>query len=100
MVDGVCSGVIGQGEGEGLAFVLCVFVVRLIPSRLSYPRTQRGYRHIDTAAVYRNEEEVGRAVRDSGLPREAVFVTSKLAPKDQVRLAAICIICIACLYIL
>lgn len=45
---------------------------------------QRGYRNIDTAAVYRNEEAVGRAIRDSGLPRESVFVTTKLAPNDQV----------------
>src|SRR4029453_6205145 len=33
-----------------------------------------GYRHIDTAAMYRNERDVGRAVRDSGVPREQVFV--------------------------
>ncbi|MHB9031471.1 MAG: aldo/keto reductase [Anaerolineae bacterium] len=38
-----------------------------------------GYRHIDTAAGYGNEESVGRAVRDSGIPRQEVFVTSKLA---------------------
>ena len=37
-----------------------------------------GYRHIDTATVYENEEEVGRAVRDSGIPREEIFITSKL----------------------
>ena len=37
-----------------------------------------GYRHIDTATAYENEEEVGRAVRDSGIPREEVFITSKL----------------------
>ncbi|MFC1402097.1 MULTISPECIES: aldo/keto reductase [Streptacidiphilus] len=37
-----------------------------------------GYRHIDTAQMYGNEKEVGRAVRDSGLPRADVFVTSKL----------------------
>jgi 2,5-diketo-D-gluconate reductase A len=37
-----------------------------------------GYRHIDTAQMYGNEREVGVAVRDSGLPREDVFVTSKL----------------------
>lgn len=37
-----------------------------------------GYRHIDTATAYENEEEVGRAVRDSGIPREDVFITSKL----------------------
>ncbi len=46
-----------------------------------------GYRHLDTAQLYRNEKEVGQAVRESGLPREDVFVTSKLdndahAPKD------------------
>ena len=37
-----------------------------------------GYRHIDTATIYRNEREVGRAVRDSGVPREQLFVTTKL----------------------
>ncbi|EKX48599.1 hypothetical protein GUITHDRAFT_159492 [Guillardia theta CCMP2712] len=40
---------------------------------------QLGYRHIDTAAYYRNEESVGEAIRASGLPREQVFVTTKLA---------------------
>ena len=37
-----------------------------------------GYRHIDTAAIYKNEESVGRAIQDSGIPREEIFVTSKL----------------------
>jgi 2,5-diketo-D-gluconate reductase A len=37
-----------------------------------------GYRHIDTAEMYGNEKEVGQAVRESGLAREDVFVTSKL----------------------
>ena len=37
-----------------------------------------GYRHIDTAEMYRNEEGVGAAVRESGLKREEIFVTSKL----------------------
>ena len=37
-----------------------------------------GYRHIDTARVYGNEESVGAALRDSGIPRPEVFVTSKL----------------------
>jgi len=37
-----------------------------------------GYRHIDTAALYRNEADVGRAMRDSGIPREDIWVTSKL----------------------
>jgi 2,5-diketo-D-gluconate reductase A len=39
-----------------------------------------GYRHIDTATMYGNEAEVGRALRDSGLQRRAVFVTTKLPP--------------------
>lgn len=37
-----------------------------------------GYRHIDTAAIYGNESGVGQAVKDSGLKREEVFITSKL----------------------
>ena len=37
-----------------------------------------GYRHIDTALAYGNEESVGRAVRDSGIAREEIFVTTKL----------------------
>lgn len=39
---------------------------------------KNGYRHIDTAAAYQNEESVGKAIRDSGIPREEIFVTSKL----------------------
>jgi diketogulonate reductase-like aldo/keto reductase len=41
---------------------------------------EAGYRHIDTAQAYGNEESVGRALRDSGLPREDVFVTTKFYP--------------------
>jgi diketogulonate reductase-like aldo/keto reductase len=39
---------------------------------------EAGYRHIDTAAAYDNEEGVGRAIHASGLPRDAVYVTTKL----------------------
>lgn len=39
-----------------------------------------GYRHLDTATMYENETEVGRALRDSGVPREEVFITTKLPP--------------------
>jgi diketogulonate reductase-like aldo/keto reductase len=46
---------------------------------------QVGYRHLDTAAMYRNERDVGRAVRDSGVPREQVFITTKLPPGDAGR---------------
>ena len=44
-----------------------------------------GYRHLDTATMYRNERDVGRAIGDSGLPREDVFVTTKLQPGDMGR---------------
>lgn len=40
-----------------------------------------GYRLIDNAQVYGNEGEVGRAILDSGLPREDVFITTKLSPQ-------------------
>lgn len=42
-----------------------------------------GYRHIDSAAAYFNEEDVGKAVRDSGIPREEIFITSKLWLQDH-----------------
>lgn len=43
---------------------------------------KRGVRLIDTAYMYHNEEEIGKAVRDSGIPREKIFVITKLYP-DQ-----------------
>jgi 2,5-diketo-D-gluconate reductase A len=46
---------------------------------------EAGYRHIDTAAGYENEEGVGLAVRGCGLPREKVFVTTKLTNGDHGR---------------
>ncbi len=42
-----------------------------------------GYRHVDTAAFYDNEQDVGRALKDSGLARETVFVTTKVWNADQ-----------------
>jgi 2,5-diketo-D-gluconate reductase A len=42
-----------------------------------------GYRHVDTAAAYRNEEGVGAALAASGLPREDVFITTKLWNSQQ-----------------
>lgn len=42
-----------------------------------------GYRHIDTAAIYQNEESVGQAIKDSGVPREDLFVTTKLWNSQQ-----------------
>ncbi|MCF7931561.1 MAG: aldo/keto reductase [Acholeplasmataceae bacterium] len=48
-----------------------------------------GYRHIDTAQMYGNEDGVGRAIRDSGIDREAIFITTKqrhhMPPEDAMR---------------
>ncbi|WP_066039008.1 aldo/keto reductase [Herbiconiux solani] len=42
-----------------------------------------GYRHIDTAKIYQNEEGVGHALKESGIPREEIFLTTKLWNDDQ-----------------
>ena len=42
-----------------------------------------GYRHIDTAAAYRNEEDVGEAIRSSDVPRDEIFITTKLWNTDH-----------------
>ncbi len=47
-----------------------------------------GYRHIDTAQAYGNEESVGQALRDSGVPREQVFITTKFYPRRRADPAA------------
>jgi diketogulonate reductase-like aldo/keto reductase len=44
---------------------------------------EAGYRHIDTAQAYGNEESVGRGLRDSGVPREQVFITTKFYPAQK-----------------
>src|SRR5450755_587864 len=49
---------------------------------------QAGYRHLDTATIYRNEDEVGRAIADSGLDRQDIFVTTKLPPGNAGRARA------------
>ena len=49
---------------------------------------QNGYRLIDTAAAYMNEEAVGRAVKQSGVPRDDVFITTKLWVQDAGEAAA------------
>jgi methylglyoxal/glyoxal reductase len=47
-----------------------------------------GYRHIDTAQAYGNEESVGRAFRESGIARDEVFVTTKFRPSSRDPVAA------------
>ena len=44
---------------------------------------QAGYRHIDTASAYKNEVGVGKAIRESGVPREELFITTKVWNSDQ-----------------
>jgi 2,5-diketo-D-gluconate reductase B len=61
-------------------------------SRIVEQALRLGYRHIDTAQAYENEREVGEGLRHSGLPRESVFVTTKvwytnLRPADLLRSA-------------
>ena len=43
---------------------------------------QTGYRHIDTAQLYRNEKAVGDAIRESGIPRKEIFLTTKIWTND------------------
>jgi 2,5-diketo-D-gluconate reductase B len=43
---------------------------------------ETGYRHIDTAQIYHNEEETGRAIRESGINRDKIFLTTKISFKE------------------
>ena len=63
------------------------FGVFLIPNNgPTYEATlaalKAGYRHIDTAAAYMNETDVGKAIKDSGINRNEIFITSKLWLQD------------------
>lgn len=66
------------------ASAYCVFMIPVGDETYNAVRTalSLGYRHIDTAAAYFNEADVGRAIRDSGILREEIFVTSKLWLQD------------------
>lgn len=66
-------------------FGLGVFKVEAGATTYDTVRTalKLGYRLIDTAAIYGNEEAVGKAIHDSGIPREEIFVTSKVWNDDQ-----------------
>jgi 2,5-diketo-D-gluconate reductase A len=70
--------------GQGVAIPMVGFGTWQLQGRLAYEATrhalQVGYRHIDTATIYRNEEQVGRAIADSGLDRADVFVTTMRGP--------------------
>jgi diketogulonate reductase-like aldo/keto reductase len=73
---------------NGISMPLLGLGVYLVPpGRETYQAVRTalevGYRLIDTASFYRNEEDVGKAVRDSGIRREEVFITTKLWNEDH-----------------
>lgn len=72
---------------DGVEIPAVGFGVFMIPNggetyRAVLDALKAGYRHIDTAAAYMNESDVGKAVRDSGTKRDDVFITSKLWLQD------------------
>jgi len=77
----------GRVLGNGVTMPLLGLGVWQIPDGRPAEQAVRwaleaGYRHIDTATLYRNERAVGRAVRDSGVPRDELFVATKFHPRD------------------
>jgi diketogulonate reductase-like aldo/keto reductase len=71
--------------GNGIEIPLLGLGVWQVPQRETAQvvrwALEAGYRHVDTAAMYRNEQGVGDGVRSSGVPREDVFVTTKFFPR-------------------
>lgn len=63
--------------GLGTLFLRDTECVRAVETALSI-----GYRHIDTAAMYANEVEVGNAIRSCGIPRDELFITTKVMQED------------------
>jgi diketogulonate reductase-like aldo/keto reductase len=81
LADGMQMPMLGLGVWQVPTGRVCVDAVRWA--------LELGYRHIDTAQAYENEESVGIALRDSGLPRSAVFVTTKFFPANRDPVAAL-----------
>jgi 2,5-diketo-D-gluconate reductase A len=78
--------------GRGVSMPMIGFGTWQLQGQLAYEATrhalQIGYRHIDTATMYRNEQQVGRALADGGVDRADVFVTTKLPPGNAGRTRA------------
>jgi diketogulonate reductase-like aldo/keto reductase len=78
--------------GRGLAMPMVGFGTWQLQGQTAYQAVrhalQAGYRHIDTATMYRNEDQVGRALADSGVARDDVFITTKLPPGNAGRVRA------------
>jgi len=72
--------VLGLGVWQVTEGKVCVDAIR--------SALEVGYRHIDTAQAYRNEASVGQALRESGVPREQVFITTKFYPGNSDPVAA------------
>jgi diketogulonate reductase-like aldo/keto reductase len=75
LADGNEIPVLGLGVWQSADGPVCVDAVRWA--------LEFGYRHIDTAQDYGNEESVGEALRTSGVPRDQVFITTKFQPERQ-----------------
>jgi 2,5-diketo-D-gluconate reductase A len=86
------SGIPVVDLGDGNAMPMVGFGTWQLTGRRAYDAIRYaldvGYRHIDTATMYRNEREVGQAVLDSGLNRGEVFITTKLQPGSAGRARA------------
>lgn len=67
---GLGTFMLAEGEGESEAYTATLTAIKAC------------YRHIDTAHAYGNERSIGRAIKDSGIPREEIWVTSKLWPTE------------------
>ena len=80
LADGNQMPVLGLGVWQVPAGAACVNAVRWA--------LDLGYRHIDTAQVYGNEESVGQALRESGVARDEVFITTKFYPANEDPVAA------------
>jgi 2,5-diketo-D-gluconate reductase A len=82
LADGMVMPLLGLGVWQVPDGPACVQAVRAA--------LELGYRHIDTAQAYGNEASVGRALRESGIAREQVFITTKFYParRDPLREAA------------
>lgn len=72
---------------DGVRIPQLGFGVWQVPNEQAAPSVaealRAGYRSIDTAAAYQNEEGVGQAIKESGIPREELFITTKLWNSDQ-----------------
>ena len=78
LADGNQMPMLGLGVWQVPNGVACVNAVRWA--------LDLGYRHIDTAQAYGNEESVGKALRDSGVPRDDVFITTNTFRRAQIPL--------------